>query len=60
MKYHNLKNVNFFLKKGTKHKKNNNFTIHENLPYFVLRMETGWATSVVKPILKIRNVINRC
>ena len=26
---------------------------------FALRIETGWAPRVVKPILKIRNDINR-
>ena len=59
IKYHNLKNVNF-KKKGAKDKNVTILLFMTTFHNFAFRIETGWAPRVVKPILKIRNVINRC
>ena len=59
IKCQNFKNEHF-QKKGVKVR---NITIlHFVITFynFVLRTETGWAKKVVKPILRIRNVIDRC
>ena len=59
IKYHNLKYVNL-QKEGAKDKSIKILLYMTTFHNFAVRMETGWATRVVKPILKIINVINRC
>ena len=58
-KFYNLKNVNF-QKKGVKVKKITILRFMTTFHNFILRIETDWATKVVKLILKIRNAIYRC
>ena len=50
-KYHKLKNV-YFKEKGAKDKSITILLFMSNFHNFAYKLKTGWATRVVKPILK--------
>ena len=59
IKHHNLK-IAYFQKKGAKDKSITILLFISTFHNFTLKLKTGSATRVVKPILKARNLDDKC